>query len=227
MPTKPKSLQAKTSRLQIAVKREDYVKWYKTKRWQDLRAKKLQAEPLCSECASSGRVTEASQVDHIRSHRGNESLMWDEANLRSLCASCHSAKTWEETLGPPSQYLYPTNLPVPKKPLTVVCGPPRAGKSHYIAEHKGPDDLVLGVNELLKDKKALYEATKTRNDLLRMFCNGETPHPACWLEALCGSYKNRLHWKNLGATVVVVHPGRDTLLPNLSDEERKAYDDWS
>lgn len=227
MPVKPPSLQAKSRVLRIEARREDYERWYKTKRWQDVRAKQLQKHPLCSECELHGKITEATQVDHVRSHRGDEKLMWDETNLRSLCISCHSQKTWEETLGPPSQYLYPSDLPYSSKPLTVVCGPPKAGKSTYIEASKGPGDLVLGVNELLKDKKALYVAAKTRNELLRLFCSGQTPHKACWLETLAGSFKNRLHWQRLGATVKVIHPGRDELLPRLTDEERKIYDDWS
>lgn len=35
-------------------------------------------------------------------------------------------------------------------PVTLVCGPPGAGKSTYVREHKADTDLVLDVDELFK-----------------------------------------------------------------------------
>lgn len=40
-----------------------------------------------------GETVTATQVDHIRPHKGNHTLRLDPDNLRSLCASCHSRKT--------------------------------------------------------------------------------------------------------------------------------------
>lgn len=51
----------------------------------------LRREPLCRECWVHGRVTEATQVDHIvpLAEGGTN----DPDNLQSLCHSCHSRKT--------------------------------------------------------------------------------------------------------------------------------------
>lgn len=35
-------------------------------------------------------------------------------------------------------------------PVTIVCGPPGAGKSTYVAQHKGSGDLVLDVDLLFR-----------------------------------------------------------------------------
>lgn len=40
-------------------------------------------------CKQVGRVTAATVVDHIKPHRGDESLFYDAANLQSLCKPCH------------------------------------------------------------------------------------------------------------------------------------------
>jgi len=70
--------------------------WYKTKLWEDKRARQLQHEPLCRECTAAGAVTLATEVDHIEPHRGDWNLFISEDNLQSLCKRCHSRKTAKE-----------------------------------------------------------------------------------------------------------------------------------
>ncbi|MEG6507059.1 HNH endonuclease [Nitratidesulfovibrio sp. 1201_IL3209] len=67
--------------------------------WRRLRADVLRDEPLCRECARQGRVTPATDVDHIvaRSRGGTD----DRANLQPLCHRCHSRKTAREDGGRP------------------------------------------------------------------------------------------------------------------------------
>jgi len=70
---------------------------YQTPEWQRLRADQLLQEPFCRECGrlGAGRVR-ATDVDHIRPHRGDWALFADPGNLQSLCHSHHSAKTMRE-----------------------------------------------------------------------------------------------------------------------------------
>lgn len=44
---------------------------------------------LCRFCAADGKVEPATVVDHVRPHRGDERLFWDEANWQPLCQPCH------------------------------------------------------------------------------------------------------------------------------------------
>lgn len=37
-----------------------------------------------------GRIVQASVVDHILPHRGDQALFWDKDNWQSLCAECHN-----------------------------------------------------------------------------------------------------------------------------------------
>lgn len=60
--------------------------------WPRIRARVLFDEPLCRHCAEGGRVTAASEVDHIVPlSRGGARL--DRRNLQPLCGECHRAKT--------------------------------------------------------------------------------------------------------------------------------------
>lgn len=59
--------------------------------WDRLRARVLATEPLCRHCRAKGRVTVATQVDHIRpkAQGGTDDL----GNVQPLCRPCHEAKT--------------------------------------------------------------------------------------------------------------------------------------
>jgi 5-methylcytosine-specific restriction protein A len=53
--------------------------------------------PIGSRCYHAGRVRAAEVVDHIRPHRGDRQLFWDEQhNWQALCAECHQEKTHDE-----------------------------------------------------------------------------------------------------------------------------------
>ncbi|GEB79233.1 hypothetical protein DDE01_06480 [Desulfovibrio desulfuricans] len=57
----------------------------------------LREEPLCRACAAQGRITAATDVDHIvsRAQGGTD----DRANLQPLCHACHSRKTAQQDGG--------------------------------------------------------------------------------------------------------------------------------
>ena len=67
-----------------------------TSKWQRKRKLFLKNHPLCVMCKSKGKYIEATVVDHIVPHRGNEQLMWDESNWQALCKACHDNKTGNE-----------------------------------------------------------------------------------------------------------------------------------
>lgn len=65
--------------------------------WKPLRLAQLAREPFCRVCWQERRArVRATEVDHIRPHRGDRSLFFDPENLQSLCHRCHSAKTMRE-----------------------------------------------------------------------------------------------------------------------------------
>jgi 5-methylcytosine-specific restriction protein A len=48
----------------------------------------------CRHCAARGRITPATDVDHVTPITGpNDPLFWDPANHQPLCHRCHAIKT--------------------------------------------------------------------------------------------------------------------------------------
>ncbi|MGT2514788.1 HNH endonuclease [Sphingomonas panni] len=75
--------------------RQDWRKWYKTKRWQDLRWEVLRRDLFTCQWRGCGRVeADTSQLvaDHVRAHRGDAKLFWDDRNLQTLCKPCHDSR---------------------------------------------------------------------------------------------------------------------------------------
>jgi 5-methylcytosine-specific restriction endonuclease McrA len=54
--------------------------------WRKAKAQFLAEHPACSMCGARAAV-----VDHIRPHRGDQSLFWDRSNWQALCAHCHNS----------------------------------------------------------------------------------------------------------------------------------------
>ncbi len=68
--------------------------------WRKARAVFLTNNPLCRFCKRRGRPVLATVVDHIKPHRGDRELFWDQTNWQGLCETCHNAvKQAEETSG--------------------------------------------------------------------------------------------------------------------------------
>jgi 5-methylcytosine-specific restriction protein A len=69
-------------------------------KWQAARKGYLAAHPLCVDCMEQGRVTAATELDHIIPHRGDMALFWDRFNWAGRCKAHHSAKTMRESVRP-------------------------------------------------------------------------------------------------------------------------------
>lgn len=67
---------------------------YSTAWWQKLRAAVLAAEPLCRYCQADGRVTPASEVDHVVPLSKGGGDDWE--NLAPTCRPCHQRKTLDD-----------------------------------------------------------------------------------------------------------------------------------
>ncbi|MBA4538462.1 HNH endonuclease [Bacillus aquiflavi] len=65
-------------------------------RWRKARKRFLNLNPLCKQCQQKGTLTQATVVDHIKPHRGDQSLFWDQSNWQPLCKRCHDRKTITE-----------------------------------------------------------------------------------------------------------------------------------
>ncbi len=63
---------------------------YGTAQWQKLRWSVLVRDLFtCRICRTAVADTSLLVADHIKPHRGNLDLFWDESNLQCLCKKCH------------------------------------------------------------------------------------------------------------------------------------------
>ena len=64
---------------------------YQSARWRNERKDFLKSHPYCYVCGAPAKI-----VDHIRPHRGDIDLFYDESNWQPMCWQCHSRKTLKE-----------------------------------------------------------------------------------------------------------------------------------
>src|SRR5690349_5460159 len=69
-------------------------------RWRKARLRFLATHPLCVMCKARGVVAAAVIVDHIKPHKGDAVLFWDENNWQGLCLTdANSVKQVQERSG--------------------------------------------------------------------------------------------------------------------------------
>lgn len=70
--------------------------FYHTTMWRKCRESYFQRFPLCAKCKENGEIVQGNVVDHKKPIRlGGAEL--EEANLQTLCTSCHNRKSGQES----------------------------------------------------------------------------------------------------------------------------------
>ena len=180
----------------------------------------------------------ATLADHVVPHRGDYALFWF-GELQSLCKACHDIKKQRvERRGSNRRrwgWSIPHGLQPSAIPVTLVCGPPAAGKSTYVARSKAPDDLVIDMDVFLaKCGGAKWEtrpeivgkAFQLRDDMLRAL-PFKTKGRA-WLPMTAADPSERAGWLDaLGplAEVVIVAPPKAQVLAQMRADPRRS-DRW-
>ena len=73
-----------------------------TNRWAMAAKAFLMEHPLCARCVVEHQmdhsvfIQAAKVVDHVKPHKGNQELFWDESNWQPLCKPHHDRKTATE-----------------------------------------------------------------------------------------------------------------------------------
>jgi len=108
--------------------------------------------------------------------------------------------------------------------LTVVTGPPCAGKTTYVAEHRAPDDLVLDLDAIAHsmgypesqvrwgdDHPAVAAARMARARVLHALLT-RSLRCAAWVIDARPDGAMRAQYRRAGARIVTVDPGREVCL---------------
>jgi len=194
--------------------------------WKKYRLVYLTDHPLCVECERKGLLVPAEVVDHIAPHKGNRDLFWDENNHQALCAKCHNEKTAKELN--PMFHAYPKNFNKSNIPVIVVCGPPASGKTTYVREHAGDNDIILDLDAIVEDisglnrydvgeewiPAALIERNKRINAL-----RDDTTHDRAWLIVTAGTPKQRKYWEEkLNAEVRIIPTSKEECIRRIKED---------
>jgi 5-methylcytosine-specific restriction endonuclease McrA/predicted kinase len=213
--------------------------WYDLARWKKLRRRVFLRDLFTCQRPECGAViAETSRLvcDHILPHRGDERLFWDEGNLQTLCKPCHDkVKQAEERRGISREAASRAapEIPRPRIPVVIVCGPPGSGKSTYVARHKGPNDLVIDLDVIRARLSGgglhahapgfTGHALEERNRMLVSLAT-DTTHALAWFVVAAPTVQERLAWSaQLGeARVVLMDTCREECLRRIaSDPSRK------
>ena len=174
--------------------------------WRKIRDQVLAEEPCCRICAAKGMTTASEEVDHVmpKSKGGTDA----RANLQGVCNECHKLKTAREDSSVRGRYaaLIPDWLKPSVIPLTIVCGPPAAGKSTLIREHASLRDIVIDLDEIIEQLsgRGRYEdrscwvgrALRYRNELLGALSR-PSRYDAAWFVTGAPRELERSRWSQL------------------------------
>ncbi|MDY2986123.1 MAG: HNH endonuclease [Peptoniphilus sp.] len=109
----------------------------------------------CQECKRRGIKTDAECVHHINPAKDRPDLFWDNKNLISLCNNCHGKmhNRHNDTLTKLGRWYKNLYLRGGSNMLTkirFIVGAPCSGKSTYVREHAGKNDIVFDYDEIVK-----------------------------------------------------------------------------
>ena len=79
--------------------------------WRKAREGFLRSHPLCKKHQERGIVKPATVVDHIKPHKGDTALFWNQANWQALCKACHDGAKQREERGSVSDACELSGLP--------------------------------------------------------------------------------------------------------------------
>lgn len=209
--------------------------------WRKYRKEFLLQHPLCEDCLSKKILRTATVVDHIVAHKGNEFLFWNTENHQALCKQCHDMKTMQEVCAAAGRLIpgYVRGLPKrkylkPSIPVYVVAGAPGSGKSAYIANHKGNNDIVIDLDNIIGKLANAnpYQIDRTpyliaafwlRDRMINALRDNKEKYSAAWITGMFGYADDRrkLH-DELNAKVYVMNTDWMSCQKNiLSDVRRK------
>ncbi len=99
MPSKPPTLvnrATQEARAARAAAAQAYNGQTYDSEWRRASKRFLRNNPLCAHCMRDGRITAATQTDHVIPIKQAPERRMDPTNWQSLCGPCHSKKTWDE-----------------------------------------------------------------------------------------------------------------------------------
>lgn len=178
--------------------------------WARIRLKILDRDGYVCQVKGPKCTYDATQVDHIIPVTKGGSW-WDESNLRASCRKCnldrvdHSGQDrWRQG----------------KTRITLVVGPPGAGKARHVADHRGQADLVIDYEAMalaLGGGESNHgPVMAARNAVLNSIRRGECDARQAWIISANPEAESLFPFHER----VVVDPGEDVVVAGLAQADR-------
>lgn len=179
-----------------------------------LRELHLNREPLCRECMAPGEV-----VDHIiRINAGGKRD--DPDNLQTLCSSCHNIKRGKESQE--KQFSIP---------VTLVCGPPGAGKTFHVEQKRAAGDIIVDLDAIKSaitgmpwyygDEDAMPFVFEARDAIIKRLYRPTVVRRA-WVIGSCPQRLDRQIYESAGAKVVILDVPPEICEQRIRADSRRA-----
>jgi len=176
--------------------------------------------PFCAHCEARGITRAAVEMDHVVPLAlGGEDV---DDNIQGLCLPCHAIKTALEQASAGGAANHPDWLRPAGCELTIVSGPPGAGKSSLVEQQAGVLDVVIDLDDLAEriapgflparrwTSELLNQAVRARNALLGSLSQ-MPPRSRAWFVVSAPSVAEREWWRARLVPVDWKHldPGRE------------------
>jgi 5-methylcytosine-specific restriction endonuclease McrA len=214
------------------VTRKDKRKVYNDKRWKLLVERILVKQPFCV-CTAEYcghpipcNKLERGEIDHITplEHGGEP---FDEENCQHLCTDCHRRKTAYEDSG---------IVNTTESKITVVCGPPGAGKTTYALKQFKAGDLLIDYDQLMRamtgvsshwyPRSLMTFGWEARDAVLKHLESG-CPGRAWIIDCGASRYRREEYRRRFNARVIVIEMPADECLNRIGqDKFRDQSVDW-
>ena len=179
--------------------------------WQRIRKTILQRDLHTCQIQSPNCTQHATQVDHIVPvHQGG--AWYDPTNLRAACANCNNQRNQ-----PNNRWQNHTTQ------ITLVTGPPAAGKKEYVKKHAKDTDLVIDYDDIAQALGAkpgnnhLHDAVSTaRNALLTALRQARLKVDRAWIISSNPDASRVFPHHKL----VTIDPGKDKAISNAIRSSR-------
>ena len=196
-----------------------------TTKWEKARAAFLKAHPRCLHVIDGETCGEpATVVHHVIPHRGDPKLFWRKSNWLPVCKACHDGPIQRSERRGDGARVHPF-LPRPRIPVTIVCGPAGSGKSTYVREHAGPDDIIIDLDEIRARvtglpmhayaPEATTAALEERNRILASLATDEEHEQAWFLVGAPEQAERDLWARKLKADVVLLDTPLDICIDRI------------
>lgn len=204
--------------------------FYDTAAWKKCRQAVISANPICEAQSCTQAATE---VHHIENINTRPDLAYTLSNLQALCKRCHMRESQKES----RQAKQGQRTPAAKMrkfqtTVTVLYGPPAAGKTTYVQQHAKPGDLILDIDSLFDALSAANANEDHRGHLLPFVCEARdaiikrlsrrTRLPRAWVVSTVLSPAERRAYAAAGATVYTLIPPVETCLERCRNRDGKA-----